>query len=167
MDIEVRRIRAGEGELLSQLRLAALQDSPAAFASTHEREVGNGSERWEELAATRAHGDLHATFLAFADGEAVGLVGGHREEIGGEVQLVSMWTRPDARGNGVGAALVAAVIVWAGGDPVELWVTRGNDSAERLYERCGFVVTCDHQPLPSDPCKDEIRMRHEPAPAGP
>lgn len=167
MDIEVRRIRAGEGALLAELRLAALHDTPAAFASTHEAESANTPERWEELAGERSRGDHHATFVALADGEPVGLVGGHRHEGGHAVELVSMWTRPDARGNGVGVALVAAIVSWAGGDPVELWVTRGNDRAERLYRRCGFVVTGDHQPLPSDPCKDEIRMRHESAPGGP
>ena len=52
-----------------------------------------------------------------------------------------------------------AVVAWAGDDPVELWVTRGNDPAIALYERCGFSLTDEVQPLPSDPCKDEIRMR--------
>lgn len=42
---------------------------------------------------------------------------------------------------------------------VELWVTRGNDAAVRLYETAGFRLTGGHQPLPSDPCKDELRMR--------
>ena len=55
--------------------------------------------------------------------------------------------------------LVDAVVEWAGDDPVELWVTRGNDPAIALYERCGFSLTDEVQPLPSDPCKDEIRMR--------
>jgi RimJ/RimL family protein N-acetyltransferase len=42
---------------------------------------------------------------------------------------------------------------------VELWVMRGNGKAERLYRRLGFEVTGDSKALPSDPCKDEIRMR--------
>jgi hypothetical protein len=39
-----------------------------------------------------------------------------------------------------------------------LWVTRGNEPAQRLYQSIGFRVTGEHQPLPSDPCKDEVRM---------
>jgi ribosomal protein S18 acetylase RimI-like enzyme len=35
---------------------------------------------------------------------------------------------------------------------------RGNDAAQQLYESMGFIVTGDHKPLPSDPCKDEVRM---------
>jgi hypothetical protein len=41
---------------------------------------------------------------------------------------------------------------------VELWVTRGNVGAENLYRVMGFVETGDYQPLPSDPCKEELRM---------
>jgi hypothetical protein len=42
---------------------------------------------------------------------------------------------------------------------VELWVTRGNDAALHLYESQGFCRTGEHEALPSDPCKDELRMR--------
>ena len=31
---------------------------------------------------------------------------------------------------------------------------------EAGHEAMGFAVTGDFQALPSDPCKDEIRMRH-------
>ena len=60
-------------------------------------------------------------------------------------------------------ALVAAVVEWADA-PVELWVTHGNDDAQRLYAAAGFTVTGDHQPLASDPCKDEVRMVRPVAP---
>ena len=39
-----------------------------------------------------------------------------------------------------------------------LWVTRGNAPAQLLYESMGFRETGEYQPLPSDPCADEIRM---------
>lgn len=58
--------------------------------------------------------------------------------------------------------LVKAVVGWAhqtGMATVELWVTRGNDAAVRLYETVGFRLTGDHKPLRSDQCKDELRMR--------
>lgn len=92
----------------------------------------------------------------------VGLVTGVRTGPGTVVELAGMWTAPGVRGTGVGRSLVDAVTDWAAGagaGTVELWVTRGNAVAERLYESVGFRRTGDHQPLPSDPCKDEVRMR--------
>jgi hypothetical protein len=37
-------------------------------------------------------------------------------------------------------------------------VTRGNAPAHGLYQSMGFRETGGYQPLPSDPCKDEVRM---------
>ncbi len=161
MAISTRRIRPDDGQLLKKVRLAALLDTPSAFGSSHAAEVQNSDERWVELAAERAEGSDHATCFALDGDDVVGLVGGHRLDAE-TVELVSMWTDPSARGRGVGAVLVDAVVEWADGSAVELWVTRGNDAAQRLYERCGFTVTGDVQPLPSDPCKDEVRMRRTP-----
>jgi GNAT superfamily N-acetyltransferase len=65
------------------------------------------------------------------------------------------------RGSGVAAELVEAVLGWAadcGARTIALWVTKGNVRAQRFYERMGFTLTGDTQPLPSDPCKDELRM---------
>ena len=73
-----------------------------------------------------------------------------------------MWVSPTHRRARTASELVDAVVRWAvetGAPTVELWVTRGNDAAVGLYEAAGFRLTGDHQPLPSDPCKDELRMR--------
>ena len=73
-----------------------------------------------------------------------------------------MWVSPTQRRAGIAAKLVQAIVGWAretDATTVELWVTRDNDAAERLYEAAGFRPTGEHQPLPSDPCKDELRMR--------
>jgi len=158
MGITTRRVRPDDAELLKRVRLAALKDTPSAFASTYEAESGNSDRRWVELATERSAGTDHATFFAVDDKEVIGLVGGHRVGTNA-VELVSMWTSPAARGRGVGAALVDVVVGWAENDTIELWVMRGNAAAQRLYERCGFAETGDFQPLPSDPCKDETRMR--------
>ncbi|MEM7142333.1 MAG: GNAT family N-acetyltransferase [Actinomycetota bacterium] len=161
MAISIRRITAADGDLLRRVRLAALLDTPSAFAKTHEEESAYPQTLWDDRARDNAEGSDHTTFFAFDGERCVGLVGGHATDAG--VDLVSMWTDPSARGQGIGAALVDAVVDWAGDRPVELWVTRGNDGAQRLYERCGFVETGDVAPLPSDPCKDEVRMRRVPA----
>jgi GNAT superfamily N-acetyltransferase len=77
------------------------------------------------------------------------------------VELVSMWVRPRARGHGVGAALIAAVIDWAkvsDATAVHLWVNEDNDPARLLYQRCGFVLAGERQPLPSSPHLYEVDM---------
>ena len=73
-----------------------------------------------------------------------------------------MRVSPPHRRARIAARLVDAVIGWAretDAKSVELWVTQGNDAAARLYEDLGFRATGEHQPLPSDPGKDQLRMR--------
>jgi GNAT superfamily N-acetyltransferase len=163
MEIEIRRIRPDEAETLKRTRLALLADSPAAFGSTIERELAFTDDIWAERAAGSSRGSTRSTFLALSGDDVVGIVGAGRAPggTGATVELVSMWTAPATRRSGLGRGLVEAVVDWAastGATAVELWVTRDNDPAQRLYESMGFVVTGDHQPLPSDPCKDELRM---------
>src|SRR4029079_19611843 len=85
------------------------------------------------------------------------------------VELVGMFVRPQARGRGVGEAVIDAVAGWAtqqGASTVHLWVTETNKGARLLYERCGFTVTAERQPLPSNPALGEIGMQR-PVESGP
>jgi|SRR6185503_12630261 len=158
----VRRVTGDDGARLKAARLSALADAPSAFASTFDSEAGRSDDDWSERARAGATGPMSATFLAEDAGDVVGLVGAYRERPSDpRVQLVSMWVAPSHRRCGVGRALVDAVRAWAadtGGTAISLWVTRGNTPAEGLYRSLGFAETDDHQPLPSDPCKDERRM---------
>ena len=162
----IRRIRPDEGGELRAVRLAALADSPSAFASTFEDELRLPDQHWAACARTRSTGDEAITLVAVGpNGGWVGVVGGFRDPAGPDVvNLVSMWVAPSARVTGVGGRLVDALVEWAaqtGASCVELWVTQGNEHARRLYARHGFAVTGEVTPLPSDPCHDEIRMRLE------
>ena len=88
------------------------------------------------------------------------MAGGY-QEAPGVVELISMFVRPQARGRGVGVALIDAVIGWArarDASSVRLWVTETNTRARLLYERQGFTVTAERQPLPSNPALGEIGM---------
>ena len=163
--IVVRRITGEDGAVLRELRLRALRDAPSAFGSTYAVEVVRTPDEWAARAARGSSGGDNATFLADVDGECVGLAGGFRNDHDGhhaDIDLVSMWVAPAHRGTGVADALVDAVLDWAchegEAQKVGLWVTRGNERAQRFYERLGFVETGDVQPLPSDPCRDEVRM---------
>ena len=158
----VRRIRPDEGEVLHDIRLASLGDSPSAFASTHAAESALPATHWSQRAADTALGTDSAIFLALDDDQAVGIVGAFRTALGSTVvRLGAMWTAPAHRGGGVGRRLVDAVLEWAGqcrASEIELWVTEGNAAALSLYESAGFVMTGEHQPLPSDPSLTVLRM---------
>jgi GNAT superfamily N-acetyltransferase len=155
--VRVRAVGADEWEALRDVRLAALKEAPSAFGSTYTREASFTEEQWRGRINARS-----ATFFANAaeDTEPAGLAGVYAED--GVADLVSMWIRPSARGQGAGAALIGAAADWAkarGHDALYLWVTEANASARKLYERCGFTPTGERQPLPSDPSLTEMRMR--------
>ena len=67
---EVRRVSPQEWTILRSIRLAALRESPRSFCSSHEREAGWDEDRWRESARSVAW------FVAWRDGEPVGIVGG-------------------------------------------------------------------------------------------
>lgn len=156
--IAVRSVRAEEADQLRTIRLAALEADPSAFGRTHAEELAYGPEHWE----MRATGSGTSQTFVAVDEMFVGLVGVHVPAEGAAAELVSMWTMPSERGRGTGRQLVEAALAWAmarNAPAVELWVTRGNDPALRLYERCGFEVTGDVASSAADPCREEIRMR--------
>lgn len=137
--MEVRRAEADEWEAVRTVRLRALADAPAAFLSTLADEQALTDDEWRHRTARTDA----ATFLAGDAGMATGLRSRH---VDGMVELVGMWTAPEHRGRGVGAALVDAVVGWArqqGASRVVLDVATGNDGAVAFYERLGFVATDD------------------------
>lgn len=81
-------------------------------------------------------------WVAEADGQALGCIALAEKDGYGEVK--SMFVAPQARGSGVGAALVATLIEFARGRGLPLLrLETGDDlySAHRLYARHGFT-TC-------------------------
>ncbi len=108
--IEIREVGADGWPAMRDIRLAALRDDPQAFASTYEREAAFAEADWQRRIAGGG------SFLAYAPELGPGPAGiaGGFESGPGTVELVSMWVRPQARGRGIGQALVGAVAGWAG-----------------------------------------------------
>jgi ribosomal protein S18 acetylase RimI-like enzyme len=155
--VMVREVTPDDWETLRGVRLAALREAPSAFGSTYAREASFTEEQWRGRISDRS-----VTYVAYRpdNPEPAGLAGVYVAD--GVADVVSMWVRPSARGNGVGEALIDATADWAKArdhDSILLWVTESNTSARKLYERCGFALTGERQPLPSDPALPEIRMR--------
>ena len=164
----IRRITVADVDVFRETRLRALADSPSSFGSTYAAEAAFPLEKWVERVDAAAAGDERVVFLAFDGDECIGLAGAADDEYGADRQLISMWVAPAHRGGSTATELVEAVLTWAaatGSRNVALWVTKDNDRARRFYERMGFTITGDVQPLPSDPCKDEIRMIRETRPS--
>ena len=154
----VRETTAEEWRVMRRIRLEALRDAPDAFGSTYAEEAASDEAAWQR---SMSSGVTFFAYLSKINGtDPVGLVAAFQEKPG-RVELVSLWVRPQARGQGVGEALVAAVIGWAEArivTSVHLWVIEINKHAWVLYERCGFALTGERQPLPSKPDLTEIGM---------
>jgi len=125
------------------LRLRALRDSPSAFASTYEREVGFAETQWRQ----RLGGDGVAV-LATVSGDPVGMAGGFRD-LPGLLHVVAMWVDPGHRRRGVGWALLRGLEEWADahGLRLHLDVNTANTAARTSYERYGFVASGETRPL--------------------
>jgi len=165
----IRKIRADEGPTLRALRLRALADAPTAFGSTLAREQAFTDDIWSERAQRGASGVDNVTFVAEHDGRWLGIVTGLARDPDvpddPRPEIVGMFVAPEARGRGVGAALVDAVVGWARArraTGLTLWVTATNTPALALYERCGFRPTGERKPLDHSPAVEEIRMARAP-----
>jgi RimJ/RimL family protein N-acetyltransferase len=80
----------------------------------------------------------------------VGVVGCFRRVDPAEVQLISMWVDPRARGRGVAQALIRAVAQWAraiDARRVVLFVQEVNAAGQALYAKAGFRPTGDRMPV--------------------
>jgi len=160
--VRIRRVAPGDGPRLKSVRLAALENSPDAFSSTHAAETARSDEEWAERAQAGSIGVSRITLFAEGAQGVVGLIGGYRAtDSNTTVELVSMWVDPSARRAGVGRALVEAVLDWAReteATEVALGVVEGNAAARQLYTATGFTPTGRSTPLASNPSLIEVRM---------
>jgi GNAT superfamily N-acetyltransferase len=151
-DVAIRRIAAGDGPILKQVRLRSLLVDPASFGSTHEREASQRDAEWAERAARLAHGDDGTQLLALDATGPVGTIVAMRDDDEHALfHIYAMWVAPERRGSGLGARLLAGAEEWiarAGGSAVELSVTNAAPVAARLYARAGYERT--GRELPSE-----------------
>jgi ribosomal protein S18 acetylase RimI-like enzyme len=136
--LQLRRLSTDDWAAFAALRLAALTEAPDAFGSTLAEWRDASEQRWRNRVAVAP-----LNLVASLDGSDVGMLSGI-EEIPGTVEVISVWVAPAARGQGVGDAMLEAVLAWADdrdAQRVVLTVTEDNAAAQRLYGRQGFVAT--------------------------
>ena len=146
--VKVVPLTGWDWQRAKHIRLRALADTPNAFGSTLADEDQFTEEEWR----SRLTPDDRVTYVAEKAGQDVGLVvcapfEGQPDTAG----LFSMWTAPDARRQGVGCALIQAVIAWAmarGYKQIALDVADANTAAIAAYTKMGFAPTGETGTLP-------------------
>jgi len=150
----VRPFELHEWQLLRRLRLAALAESPEAFLRRLAEEQQRSDAEWSGMLPSVVAAPSQISFVAELNGRAVGLVYCQLETEDQTVaHLQAMWVAPEARGAGVGRALVEAVLAWARARSVcrvVLHVTENNGPALRLYAQAGFVIVGGPAPFRAD-----------------
>jgi ribosomal protein S18 acetylase RimI-like enzyme len=147
--VAIRSARADEWGRWRETRLRMLRDDADFFSTRYDDMVREPDEMWRDWVGEAAAGDQKALFVAEEAGAWLGVVGAFARVNPLEVQLISMWVDPNARGRGIAQALIRAVAHWAlgrGSTRVVLFVQEANDPAQQLYQRAGFRLTGDRAP---------------------
>jgi GNAT superfamily N-acetyltransferase len=160
--MRIRELERREWALYRELRLRALAESPDAFGRTLADELARSDADWIRITESVTTPGGQVMLVAEEAGRSLGLTFGIFDKERAKTGHVGgMWVDPGVRGRGAGRALVEAAIAWArsrGLDRLELWVTKGNGPAVRLYERAGFADTGRRDVLPSNPALQTIQM---------
>ena len=169
--MNIRRLSASDAPVFRDLRLAALLDTPEAFATSHVEEVDQPLAAFEARLAGRPG---EAVLGAFDGDTLVGITGLKREgllQTAHKGRIWGMYVAAAARGHGVARELMLAALAHARATPgiakVTLSVDAANVAAIALYESLGFVVFSREQDATrlADASRDELQMQLRLAPA--
>ena len=159
LDHRVRRLAPDDWQTYRTIRLQALTADPSAFSSTLAQAKELPEAEWTSRLVRSA------IFIGEVDGEALGIAGGvHRDQY---AELISMWVAPPARGSGLAAKLIDAVVGWAAAEgyaEVRLWVVEGNVPATNAYAKSGFAATGIRQPVHEGRPETEVEMARATSP---
>lgn len=171
----IRRMAAGEWELLRAVRLEMLADTPTAYVESLASAQAQTEGQWRSRAAAMtAPGSV--TFIA-DDGSAGSAFSGlmrvvvkHPQDESRPLQamLISVYVAAPQRGTGLADEIlktsVAAAADELGAGLLQLGVHEDNTRALAFYARHGFVDTGRRDVYPLEASKKEIIMELELSP---
>jgi RimJ/RimL family protein N-acetyltransferase len=143
----IKPLEADDWDAFWALRLRALAEHPDAFGSELDETLAAGEQAARERFAPLQDDPVNQIFGAF-DQEGTlagvaGILGNDHRKMRHRVFVWGVYVVPEARGTGVGKALMGACVDHARATPgvlqVHLTVASHNAAAIAIYERCGFV----------------------------
>lgn len=145
----VRVLDEADWQTYRDMRLAALQESPEAFAATYATEKGYGEELWRE----RMHRAVR--LVASAGGQDVGIVsiGQAHPDFEDAAELFGLWVHPDQRGGPFAKDLFIEAATEAarrGSRQLVYWVSTENGRAVAFASGRGFRPTEQRRPMGGD-----------------
>jgi GNAT superfamily N-acetyltransferase len=128
---------------LAAMRRKFTFEDPEPSATPHD----DFEQAFEEIVGEGIASGRWTIWLAEVDGEIVshvfiGLIDKIPRPIGASRWLgyvTNVYTRPEQRGRGVGAALLERVTSWAADEDVELLIVWPSEESVGFYERAGFT----------------------------
>lgn len=154
--IDIRRAWDDDFDELRRIRLEALLDEPDAYGMTYAEAIALRDEQWRQIASGWNY------YLAFDGHRAVGMASGGRYVPMPEARwLYGMFVTPAYRGTGVAHDLVRVVAQWAreeSADILGLHVTASIARARAFYEKLGFELSGQSEPMRRDPSLELLMM---------
>lgn len=147
--VEIRPLTPEDAPEYRALRLRGLGEAPEAFGSTHAEEVGRPMTVMAERLGPTPDGTPRVTLGAYV-GEhgarvlvgVVTCVQAARPKERHKAALFGMYVAPEARGRGIGRALVDRAVAeargWPGVARIVLTVVERATAARALYRAAGF-----------------------------
>ena len=143
--VAVQRLQPGHAVAYRALMLDAYARHPDAFTSSVAEREALPLSWWQERLSTDARA-ASVVLGAFAGNALAGVAGlsfEPRDKARHKATLFGMYVPEQHRRSGLGRELVLGAQAEARARPgirvVQLTVTQGNEAAQALYERCGFI----------------------------
>lgn len=145
MRFEIRSLTSKDAAAFQVLRLRSLRESPEAFGSSYDEEVSRPLTAVGERLGAALTPHARIVFGAFADANLIGVVGCAQEsrmKSRHKAVIWGMYVTPEARGRGVGRALLDRVVAesrsWPNVERLLLSAVERASAARALYVSAGF-----------------------------
>jgi len=147
MRADIRRLTRADAAEFQALRLRSLMESPEAFGSSYEEECTVALEAVAERLDASGPPAARVVLGAWSGGTLVGVVGcvqTSRFKSRHKAVIWGMYVAPEARGQGIGRALLERAIAEARAWPnvvrLMLSVVERDSPARALYRSVGFTT---------------------------